>query len=205
MTGARTQRTGARDRGQAFTLEAVVAAIVLLGALLFALEVSGVTSLSASTSSGQVLDQQERVAGGALDAAIANGSVKSTLLYWNESAGTFHDPDEDGYYTVGPPTAFGATLNDSLGGATLAFNVEVRYLDENGSVARKRLVRNGEPSDDAVRVVRTVTLYDDDRLRDANGTVTATRLDESSLYVPDRYPDDPVYNVVSVEVVAWPV
>lgn len=195
-----------RSRGQAFTLEAVTAGVVVLGGLLFALQVSGVTSLTASTAGGQALEQQEAVTESSLDTAAANESLRPTLLYWDDDSEEFHNVSEvdETFYTVGPPTAFGAILNESLDSRNLAYNVNLVYVDENGTVDERALVRNGMPSDDAVRATRTVTLYDDDRLLLANGTASNTTLsDTSAFYVPDRYPDGPIYNVVRVEVVAW--
>lgn len=192
-------------RGQAFTLEAIVAAIVVVGGLLFALQVSGVTSLAASTSSQQVLDQQEAVAGGVLDAAAANGTIGPTVRYWDDESGTFHGPTDDGLYTTGPPTAFGGLLNETLDGRNVGFNVDLYYANgTTGTIERTALVRYGTPSDDATRATRLVTLYDDDRLVAANGTRTDTTLaNASTFYVPDRYPNGPTYNVVRVEVVVW--
>jgi hypothetical protein len=189
-------------------LEAVVASAVVLGALLFALQVAGVTALTASTSNQQVADQQEAVAAGALDAAVAADSVGPTLRYWDEDAGRFHGVPTDvdrAFYTVGPPTAFGSLLNETLDDRNVAFNVNLRWVATDGSVGRTRLVRAGRPSDDASRATRTVALYDDDRLLSADGTPSNTSLANASFYAPDRYPDSPVYNVVRVEVVVWRV
>lgn len=196
-----------RTRGQAFTLEAIVASLVVLGSLLFALQVGGVTSVSGSTSDGHLVEQQDRVAAGVLDTAAANGSVRPTLLYWDDDRAQFHsvsDVDET-FYTAAPPTAFGRHLQATLDEQQLAYNVDVLYVGANDTVERHPVVRNGIPSDDATRVTRTVTLYDDDRLLYANGTVSNTTVANTSFYVPDRYPGGPVYNVVRVEVVVWPV
>jgi hypothetical protein len=193
-------------RGQAFTLEAVVASVVILGALLFALQVSGVSSLAASTSSGQLLEQQESIAAGVLDSAAANDSIDPMLRYWDDNEGTFHgSSDDEIYYTVGPPTEFGSLLNETLRDQNLAYNINIQYVDIDGTVDQQALVRNGVPSDDAARATRTVTLYDDDRLLTADGSRSDTTLSEASFYAPDRYPDGPLYNVVRVEVVVWPV
>lgn len=199
---------GPGTRGQAFTLEAIIAAVVVLGALLFALQVSGVTALTASTSSQQVLTQQGAVAAGALDTARDNDSLRPTLLYWNENDTRFHEiptaVDRD-FYTVAPPTAFGTVLNQTLADRNVAFNVNLLYVGATGTINRTRLVRQGRPSDDAARATRTVTLYDDDRLLDANGTASNTTVENASFYAPDQSPDGPVYAVVRVEVVVWRV
>jgi hypothetical protein len=197
-----------RDRGQAFTLEAIIASVVVLGALLFSLQVSGVTALSASTASQPVIGQQGAITAGALDTAADEGSLKPTLLYWEETTAQFHRVPAAAnrpFYVVSPPTEFGALLNRTLTDRTLAFNLAVLHLDTNGSLTRTPVVRQGQPSDEAARATRTVTLYDDDRLRFANRTRSNTTLSTASFYASDRYPDGPVYAVVRVEVVVWRV
>lgn len=194
-------------RGQAFTLEALLAALVLLGTVLFVVEAGGVTALSGGTASSEVTDQHGAVAEGTLDAAIRDGEVRPTLLYWNESNGTFHGVGEPGAYVAGgPPTVFGDRLNRTFDDRRAVFNVDLVYLDESDQPRRYELVDQGTPSDDAVTVSRVVTLSDDDVVRDANGTATNVTLAESTTYfAPDSAPDTPLYNVIRVEVVVWTV
>lgn len=197
--------TSPRDRGQAFTIEAVVAALIVVGSLLFALQIGGVTSQTASTSSEGLVEQRAAVAAGVLDTATADRTVRATLLYWDETDEQFHNVSEidESFYTVGPPTAFGRHLNGTLGDRSIAYNVNVLYRGSNGTVERRPVVRSGVPTDDAARATRVVTLYDDDRLQFANGTASDTNLTEASYYFDDRYPGGPVYGVVRVEVVVW--
>ncbi|AFK21384.1 hypothetical protein E6P09_16595 (plasmid) [Haloferax mediterranei ATCC 33500] len=197
------------DRAQTFTLESVAAALLLLGSVVFVTQAAGITPLTASTASQQVPEQQHGVAVGVLDAAFANGSLRSTLLYWDESDGAFHRTEDERYYVAGgPPTAFGELLNETFGDRAVTFNVDIVYTNASGEQERVPMVRQGTPSDDAVRATRTVTLYDDDALLDASGNSTNTTLEsvpEESFYAPDAAPDSPVYNVVRVEVVVWSV
>lgn len=200
-----------RDRAQTFTLEAVVAAILLIAGIAFALQVTGVTSQSSSTASEHVSNEHAERAAGALDAAAANGTLRQTVLYWNVSTGSFHDSNQLGYYEDdGPPTAFWQTLTETFDERGLAINVNVIYLD-NGTTQRKRVVHQGEPSDEAGRATITLTLYDDDRLYDRNGTLSSTTVLEArnqtqprQFYAPD-VSDGPIYTVVRVEVVVWRV
>lgn len=202
-----TDRTGV-GRGQAFSLEAIVAAVVLLGGIVFALQVSGVTALTDTTSSGDVLQQQERLATSLVDVAVTNESLGPTLRYWNESNRSFHGLEdvEADFYTEPPTrTTFGRLLNRTAENWRLTYNVDLYAVDGNRSVRHRPLVRNGVPSDDAVSAARTVTLYDDDRILDETGTPTDRTLENATFYLPDRYPDGPVYAVVRVEVTVWPL
>lgn len=194
-------------RAQAFTLEGFIAALLLLATVAFVLSATAVTPLSASTSSQHAETQAAGLVGGTLDAAAANGTLRETVLYWNDSGGTFHGATDAGTYTnCELPTEFGTLLTRSVYDQGWACDVNVRYLDPANATTpvTQRVVDSGTPSDTAVRVVRTVTLYDDDVLYDAAGNRTNTTLaNATTFYAPDADSDGPVYNVVQVEVIAW--
>lgn len=201
----RLRRSGRNGRGQAFTLESLAASLLLFAGVVFALQATVVTPQSASTAGEHVENQNTGLAAGTLDSAAANGTLRPTLLSWNGSGERFYgSPANDSFVDGGPPTAFGRTLDRTLGNRSVVFNVNLRYVAANGSVRSKPLVHLGTPSDDAVRAARSVTLFDDDVLVDAAGRPTNTTLASSTtFYAPDAAPSSPVYNVVRVEVVAW--
>ena len=203
------------DRAQAHTLEAFAAAAVLLASVGFALQVTAVTPLTASTSSQHIENQQGAVAAGVLAAAEENGTLRETVLYWNASGRQFWNADFHGRYVGGgPPTAFGETLNRTFLDRGIAVNVHVAYVQSDGNRRRHRLAYLGQPTEHAVTASRTVTLYDDDRLYRTNastgvtepygGTLTeVAAAPDEGFYVPDVDPDGGVYNVVEVEVTVW--
>lgn len=191
------------SRGQAHTLEAVASGLLLLASVLFALQVTAVTPLTGSTSSQHIENQQAEIAEGILASEAENGSLVPTLLHWNESGKQFWGTGDRGYQTGGPPTAFGGTLNESLRNRGIAFNVNLYYVRQNGEREQQRLVHFGSPSDHASVAHRTVTLYDDDPLRDPDGTASSTTVKEGDYFAPDVDTDGVVYNVVQVEVVVW--
>ncbi|QLG62801.1 DUF7288 family protein [Halorarum salinum] len=193
-------------RGQAHTLEAVTAGILLLSTVAFALQVTAVTPLTGSTSNQHIENQQAAMAEGVLDTAAANGTLKPTLLAWNGTAGTFHGATRDGYLNGGPPTPFGGTLNETFRSRGVAMDVTVTFLrgTDLDRVDAVPLVNLGAPSDNSAVATTTVTLYDDDRVHDADGNPTGPRLDETeNFYADDVSPDSPVYNVLRIEVVVW--
>jgi hypothetical protein len=192
------------DRGQAFTLEAFTASLLIIGAVLFALQVTAVTPLTASTSSQHIENQQLQVASGLLDSAVSNESLREAALYWNDSAGEFHGVnDEEGHYTVGGPSGltFGQMLNRTFRERGIAFNVNVWYVNSDGELRRERMVDFGTPSDNAVSARRSITLFDDDRLTAPDHREELSNTDR--FYAPDVAPDSGLYNVIRVEVVAW--
>lgn len=191
-------------RAQAHTLEGVTASLLVVMSVVFALQVTAVTPLTASTASQHIENQERAAARGVLATADANDTLKAALLTWNESARSFYNASARGYYaTGGPPNAFGAALNETFANRGIAFNVNVYYLSPSGQRKRREMVHLGEPSDNAVTVVQTVTLYDDDHLHFTNGTAMDTTLSNAAYFVPDLDAASNVYGVVEVEVVVW--
>jgi hypothetical protein len=111
----------------------------------------------------------------------------------------------DGYYYE----CHGPQTTQTMAVADLEDPQQHRRGDGGGGRGHQRLVDSGTPSDDAVRVVDAVTLYDDTRLLDANASEENATLQEVSadtnrtFYAPDAAPDGPLYNVIRVEVVLW--
>lgn len=190
------------DRGQGHTLEGIVAALLVLTSVVFALQVTAVTPLTASTASQHVETQYRSASQGLLAGAAANGELESTLLYWNASNASFHGAPIEGYYVgTAPPTAFGDDLAATFDAAGVAYNVDLTYVTANGTLEHRRLVHFGQPSDTAVTASRTVVLYDTDRLRNPDGSAGGT-LENATYFAPDAYSGH-LYNVVVVEVTVW--
>ena len=191
------------DRAQAHTLEAITAALILVSSLVFALQVTAVTPLTGSTSSQHIENQQAAAAEGALAAAADEGTLKPTLLYWNESADNWHNATIDGYVQGPPETAFGDTLEELFLDRGVVFDLTLYYIDSSGDRQREPIVDLGEPSDHASAASRTVTLSDDDPLRESDGSASNTTLGNASYVVGDADADQTLYSVVEVELVVW--
>lgn len=192
-------------RAQTFTLEGFVAALILVAAVAFALQAVSVSSNTAGATDAELRSQHAGLAAGVLEEAAADGSLRATLVHWDDTSEAFHDAADTHYVGRSPPTAFGASLAEPFADRPVRYNVDLYVTAPNGTVRRQRLVESGTPDDDAVRASETVTLYDDTRLRDSNGTERSVTLSdvESTFYAPDADPDGPTYNVVRVEVVLW--
>jgi hypothetical protein len=193
------------DRGQAFTLEAVTAAILILAAIGFALQMTAVTPLSASTSSQHVENQLQATSEGLLGSAEKSGALREAVLYWNGTEGQVHRSGREPFYRSGaPPNEFGDTLERVFGTRNVAYNVFVHYQTDNG-IKTQEMVRQGQPSDHAVSASRTIELTDDDRLVGENFSLGSSlgNLAADEFYVEQRDDDGIHYNLVRVEVVAW--
>ncbi|MUV89236.1 hypothetical protein GJ629_04425 [Halapricum sp. CBA1109] len=197
------------DRGQAHTLEGIVAALLLLSSLLFALQVTTVTPLSASTSSQHIENQQRAVGAGILASAADNGTLKPTVLYVNSTTGDFHGVDTGAYPSGGPPTAFGDLLESSLSQQGIAYNIRLVYSQPDGRMGEIALVDQGVASDNAVTVSRPVVLTKNDTLYNEAESPTDVTLretqrdDDVSFYTGGMETDSSVFTVVTVEVTIW--
>ncbi|QLD88276.1 hypothetical protein HWV07_04200 [Natronomonas salina] len=188
-------------RGQAYTLEAFIAALLLVASLTFALQVTAVTPLSASTANQHIENQQRSSAVGLLAAADENSSLKEAVLYWDRTENTFHGTTGMGYYTNGySENTFGKMVDRAYGDRGLAVNIIVHVENQTSP---QRMVYHGEPSDNAASASRRVTLYDDDSIRAADGTTDVQLSTTDEFYAPDAHPGSDVYNVVRVEVIVW--
>lgn len=189
------------------TLEAVTAAILILASIGFALQVTAVTPLSASTSSQHVENQLQATGEGLLTTTSASGTLHEAVLYWNTSNQKFHDAAEDrAFYTAGtPPNEFGSALEETYSDRNVAYNVYVHYLNSGGTVETQQMVRQGQPSDHAVSASRAIELTDADHLRLASGKKNQTlgNLSSGEFYADQRSPTEMHYNLVIIEVVAW--
>lgn len=204
MVNRRGEKTVTDERGQALTFEGVIAGILILAAIGFALQVTAVTPLSPSTSSQHVENQLQSSGTGVLASTAENGSLHEAVLYWDVEEEQFHGAGESAHYRSGPPnTVFGNELDRSLGFRNVAYNVFVHYQTAEEETETQQMIEQGLPSDHAVSFSRTVTIVDEDRLVNEDGT-PGERVTETDFYIPDAsLENDDVYNVVQVEVIAW--
>ena len=193
------------DRGQIHTLEAFLAALLIVGALLFATQATAVTPLSASTANQHIENQHESVAEDLLRLTANDGSLQEAMLYWNVSDGQFDGaPENMSAYTGTPPD--GNPLNDSLraafGTGELAYNIELRHHTADGDDAVQPMFEMGSPSDHAVTATRTVNLYETD-------TLTSTEYEGEQLTEVEDFwaenvdEDAALYNSVEVRITVW--
>lgn len=201
------KRNNFSTNGQAFTLEGVVAGMLIISvALIFSLQITAITPLSASTSSQHIENQQAELAQGTLETADREELVQM-LLYWNESAGKFHNSDADGMYRVDPPenAEFAQRLEQVLIEKGIGVNVELTYYNDatRYSDTRTTYFSSGEPSTHAYTVERTVPIYEDDPIYSEDGTASGKTVNDTNLYIDNVYEDSELYNVVVIKITVW--
>ncbi|WP_435128626.1 DUF7288 family protein [Halobaculum sp. D14] len=213
---------GGRSRGQAHTLEGVMAALLVVIGVLLAYQAIVLTPTTAGTVDRDVTAHLGTRVGDVLRAANDDRAISRVMRYWNTSGyngtGSFKAPAGVtvrrglGYKFDTPPGRFGRLLNESFtqNGYVVNVYLEARDVSNPTETTTYPLIKRGQPTSNAAVASLTVTLYDyqyQTRLA-ANGTLVP---DENSARLgslsDDRYfagdLDGPVYNVVTVKVVVW--
>ena len=208
------------DRGQAHTLEAFAAAILLVAGLTFALQATAVTPLSASTSNQHIENQERAVATDFLTTSAENGDLTAAILRWNPENKTFvgspADVDGEGYTQARGPNGFdpalgpfGESLNRTFIDRSIAVNVELRHYNTSARTERNvtSLINMGEPSNNAVTATRTVAPADDANLTAPNYANTTLRglADEngSGAFYATETASGPIFTYVEVRMTVW--
>ena len=202
-------------RGQAFTLEGVVAALVIVAALAMSLQAVVVTPTTRGTVDEDVRTGLRQQADDTLSLTASNEPTDLSYLvrYWQPNGQTFAEAENPqiGYGMAGPPLLLGRLLNTTFTERGYLYNVEVVYrTGDPGRDRRLTMVRQGTPDENAVVAAHAVTLYDNETLTSpgAGGAelweYDTTLADGDGGYYP--VPDvvgGPVYNHVEVRVVVW--
>lgn len=212
------------DRGQAYTLEGVAAAILVVSALLFSLQAVVLTPTTPGTIDRDTRAELSEQGTDVLVAAHDNGSLSRAARYWNTTTSlqpnrTFFNPNPDeintsrerGYGLSRPPGEFGAMLNQTFAQRGLTYNVYFEYRMPSDPTRTGRVVflKRGVPTDNAVSASVSFTLYDEQRVTAPVSTVPGvtgpppTLENATNFYVNDSETSSPVYNVITVRVVLW--
>ncbi|MCU4971784.1 hypothetical protein OB955_03405 [Halobacteria archaeon AArc-m2/3/4] len=206
------------DRGQAYTLEGFVGAVIVLTAVLFALQSVVITPTTGGSVDRTVQAQLEQEAQDALVVAESEGALSHLVRNWNESEGEYHNPMERpsglGNYTteqlnesdvVGSASTFGEILEKRFEESGRSYNVEVVYRDGKDPDSFY-MVYQGQPSPNAFSSGHMVTLYENQRLT-APGSehLTLEEAQNEEYPIPNvgENADGNLYNVVEVRLTVW--
>ncbi|WP_424357866.1 DUF7288 family protein [Methanocella sp. MCL-LM] len=108
-----------------------------------------------------------------------------------------------------PTTYLEKALTFAFSESGIAYNVEIRYPDTNGNVFSRKMIWNGDPSDNSVTVSRYVALHD--QTEDPVGIAQIPSLLETNgkIVIPDisTNPDSALapslHNVVEIRLTLW--
>lgn len=193
------------DRGQAYTLEGVIAAIIIASSVMYGLQAVDVAPWS-SGADDQRVDELRVQAQDTLDAAADNGTLRAMVTCTEPDGVTPHteigDPDDD-------PTEFGPMLNTTF--AQNGYNYNVYLHSWNGSMETYLLHPDREqiPNEEAVSASHRVLLHNVSYVS-IGGTNSCRSEDrrlsdysDDELYLPRQHDNSGVYAVVEVRIVVW--
>lgn len=204
------------DRGQAFTLEGLVGSIVILTAVLFALQSVVVTPTTGGSVNPETRDRLQQEADDVLVTFARNDTfgLSEQVRYYVQSRRTFGGAlnPRVGYGIEQPPGSFGPLLNRTFSQRDRNYNIILEYRAKNTSAGTETitLAFQGEPSDSAVTATYPVTLYDNQTLTAPNSSNvelwqydTNASDDDDGYYPIPNAVEGPVYNVVEVRLTVW--
>lgn len=208
------------ERAQLYTLEGIMASLVVVVGLFFALQAT--TAMPGATGSlDPQAEQRDRAVARSLLTSVEAETLRTAVLAWNDTGDRFHCAPGDSAFYPGvvesgcgpygddpplPPNDFGNRLESRFGPA-YGYNVVVRYEQPSasGDTGEQRLLFQGEPASGAVRESTTLVVTEDQPLYDEHGDPTGTTVgsDPDAFYAPDADSGGEYYNALSVEVVVW--
>lgn len=189
-------------RGQAYTLEGVLAAIVVVTATVYGL--SAVDTGPFQTGTEQRTAELDTRAADLLSLAAETGALQNATRCYSVGAPTLNGNQ------TGSSTEFERMLNHTFDRQGDEYNLYLSYWDRDANDRETALVSqatNQNAADNpagAAVATETVTLTDDmpTRIGDCSGTGPALSVVDD-YFAPDARPDSIVYNVVEVRLVVW--
>lgn len=207
-------------RSQAYTLEGVFAAVAVLTALVFGLQVVDVGPWTSDTAQ-QTSDVETR-AEDLLDAADENGALDEAVRCYPLGKQVFDGSnitDSNGDVTA---SRFEVMLNQTFDQQDYQYNIYFTYVSSNGTQDQRFVSSNRSagdsgviaPSDSAAVARRTITIFDGDYTMTTDRSGAAPRdcgkrgqqirrLGEGLLTYGDVATNSRLYNIVEVRLVVW--
>ncbi|MEZ5335578.1 MAG: hypothetical protein R2741_10245 [Methanolobus sp.] len=191
------------SRAQMHTLEAVMASLIMIGVIVFAVEATSLTPLTSSTANAHIEAQLQTIGQDMLSALSYEGhshssDLKNDVKNWDGKEYVWNGTAYESRYS-----SHTALTNSSLQEILefiaiprgIAHNVHFTWVDSNGLVAGRAYIYNGDPSDNAVIISKKVVLSDYD-IGNTTSFVTSTG-------IPDSDSGSDFYNIVNVKMTLW--
>ncbi|MFC6718534.1 hypothetical protein ACFQGT_01040 [Natrialbaceae archaeon GCM10025810] len=188
---------GGSDRGQAYTLEGFIGAIVVLLAVLFALQSVVIAPTTGGLADRSVQSQIQQETQDALVVTEQDENLTEMIEEMDDDEAFDEENRSDPYYDDTEDFEKNTTLGKILESEDRSYNVELYYRDnESDDYLETSVVRQsgsaGPPSSSAVSASYVVTMFGDEG--DFDSLPQHPNHDDS---------DDPVYTLVEVRVIVW--
>lgn len=190
------------EQGQMHTLEAIMAATVMIAVLVFAVQATALTPLTSSTANAHIESQIHTIGQDmltVLDHSVygTNSELKDQIIDWNGdeyvwNATSYRSRKNSSDILTGPLTEMLELVVIENG---IAHNIEFTFNTETGSSQTMSFIYNGDPSDNAVIISRKVLISNTD-IEDAIIFVSNTG-------IPDVDDSTDYYNIIDVKLTMW--
>lgn len=187
---------------QMHTLEAVMAATIMVMVIIFTVQATSLTPLTSSTANAHIEAQLQTIGQDMLNALDYSAygqtsSLKNDVLNWNGEEYVWNGT----HYRSRSSTD--TLVNSSIADMMIfvavergiAHNVEFTYLRDTGTTVTLPYIYNGEPSNNAIIISRKVVLSDPD-IEDPAVFAANTTIQDMDVATD-------LYNIVNVKLSLW--
>jgi hypothetical protein len=200
--------TSVSDRGQAYSLEGVIGAIIIASALVMGLQA---VSIEPWTDGGpdQGIDTRVQMVD-TLDVLEDQNALRTGLLCLG---GDNETTPHEGVVSTNPPVDPVGTVLNRTASTTANYNIYVAYQNESGAINQTLIGPRSQPTGSTVTVTREVVLFDSDPVfeldEDTLSCVEDTQYDglgdvpDDDIYLHNQNESSDLYAVVQVRVIAW--
>lgn len=194
------------DRGQAYTLEGVISAVLILTALLLATTAVVITPTTAGTIDRDTMAQLGTQTDDVLSAAHERDALREAALFWNttsEQSGwpAAWQPGDDCPETIeNDPLTLCVLLEETFTSRFYRYNVYLDYQTEEKTTETEPLFVQGTPGRNAITATRSIAVHDGMELTHDPGS---TLSENTSRFYADDLDDPTLVNVVEIRVVVW--
>ncbi|AKB85752.1 hypothetical protein MCMEM_1699 [Methanococcoides methylutens MM1] len=183
------------------TLEAIMAATLMVVIIIFAVQATSLTPLTSSTANAHIESQMYMMGQDMLTALDhspngQNSDLKDAIIEWDGERyvwdGNKYKSDENESNILSGPVVDMFELSTVRNG--IAHNLQFTYIDEEGSETTD-YIYNGEPSDNAVIVSRKVLISDSD-IENYASYIDSTKISDIDNTTA-------LYNIIDVKLTLW--
>ncbi len=194
--------SGNDQLAQMHTLEAIMAATIMVMVIVFAVQATSLTPLTSSTANAHIEAQLQTIGQDILSALDysqydQNSDLKKDILNWNG--------DEYAWNSVSYKSRANASnsLNSSMEDIFtyilvprgIAHNVQFTHTSDTGRFSSIFYIYDGDPSDNAVIVSRKVLL--------SNPDIGNTSTFQTNTGIIDIDDTTDLYNIIDVKLILW--
>jgi hypothetical protein len=185
------------------TLEAVMAALIMVGVIVFAVEATSLTPLTSSTANAHIEAQMQTMGQDMLNALSYapyghDSALKSDVMNWDGTEFVWNGTAYESRASTNI-TLTNSNLADMFAFITIprgiAHNIHFTWINEEGVFIARPYIYNGDPSDNAVIVSKKVVLSDYEV-----GNVSSFA---ANTGIPDIDNSTAFYNIVNVKMTLW--